>query len=448
MFSSLSLIIIIEREESNIYQSDVDWDFKMKNQFRKLLYTCGVNLLIFLALSPVSGAKNTNCGEKEKARALLETAEELLTKAEVSYPTCTLEGIEDCYRLIEDNKFLYIRIILMILSRIYVTNAFYRRDIKTYIHSRLKIYHAWTLLQKKLTKFNAKNTNCGEKEKARALLETAEELLTKAEVSYPTCNDKTSSNQTDCGKKEKSLAYIEIAKNLISEVKDHFPSCPKGPTADEKPRDCSEISLGSAKQSGVYTIWPSWQLLSKPPLEVYCDMETEGGGWTVIQRRGSFPQQQDFNQDWENYKTGFGNISQEFWLGNDNIFALTNQKECEVRFDLEDDGGEHSYAVYEVFRIEGESTSYTLHIKNYSGNAGDGMKNYGGNKFSTKDKELTTKAEQSGGGWWFGDSRYSNPNGKFQSSYPKSIYWYNWRKYDGLKSVEIKIRPRQIFNEP
>ncbi|GIY12966.1 techylectin-5A [Caerostris extrusa] len=289
----------------------------------------------------------------------------------------------------------------------------------------------------------AKNTNCGEKEKARALLETAEELLTKAEISYPTCNDKTSSNQTDCGKKEKSLAYIEIAKNLILEyqVNNYHYQVLKSPTADEKPRDCSEISLSTAKESGVYTIWPSWQLLSKPPLEVYCDMETEGGGWT-------FSSTTRFQSRLGNYKTGFGNISQEFWLGNDNIFALTNQNECEVRFDLEDDAGERSYAVYEIFRIEGESTSYTLHVKNYSGNAGDGMKNYGGNKFSTKDKELTSKAEQSGGGWWFGDSRYSNPNGKYQSSYPKSIYWYNWRKYDGLINVEIKIRPRKILNEP
>jgi ficolin len=46
-------------------------------------------------------------------------------------------------------------------------------------------------------------------------------------------------------------------------------------------------------------------------------------GWTVIQRRedGSV----DFYRDWKAYKTGFGELSGEFWMGNDKIYELTNQ---------------------------------------------------------------------------------------------------------------------------
>ncbi|GFS48434.1 techylectin-5A [Trichonephila inaurata madagascariensis] len=65
-------------------------------------------------------------------------------------------------------------------------------------------------------------------------------------------------------------------------------------------------------------------------------MDTSGGGWTVIQRRGKFGGPMNaFNQNWESYKDGFGTLNEEFWLGNDNIHALTNQGHYTVRFDLQ-----------------------------------------------------------------------------------------------------------------
>ena len=63
-------------------------------------------------------------------------------------------------------------------------------------------------------------------------------------------------------------------------------------------------------------------------------MTTDGGGWTVFQRRLDGPV--DFHRDWKAYKEGFGSLSGEFWLGNDNLHRLTDVNDVMLRVDLED----------------------------------------------------------------------------------------------------------------
>ncbi|GBO43623.1 Techylectin-5A, partial [Araneus ventricosus] len=135
--------------------------------------------------------------------------------------------------------------------------------------------------------------------------------------------------------------------------------------SDENIRDCSEVLASGRNESGVYTIWPKEPSTTGKPLQVYCDMETDGGGWTVIQRRGKFPVQQDFYKDWESYKNGFGNITQEFWLGNENIRVLC-EGGCKIRFELQAENGEKGFAIYQSFTL---SSSYVIHISDYSGDA-------------------------------------------------------------------------------
>lgn len=57
------------------------------------------------------------------------------------------------------------------------------------------------------------------------------------------------------------------------------------------------------------------------------------------------------------------------FLGNDNIFALTNQKLYSARFDMKDVEQKRRYALYDKFWIDDESNKYTLHISDYSGDA-------------------------------------------------------------------------------
>ncbi|MGH0179541.1 UNVERIFIED_CONTAM: hypothetical protein FKN15_012609 [Acipenser sinensis] len=170
--------------------------------------------------------------------------------------------------------------------------------------------------------------------------------------------------------------------------------CTSGPGIDEctvgllKRRhaiyDCSSLYSRTYKISGVYKL-PSDEFMGTPELEVLCDMETNGGGWTVIQRRKVGLT--SFNRDWKQYKDGFGNIRGDFWLGNEHIFRLTRQPTV-LRIDMEDWEGQTRYAEYNFFTISNEMNSYKLFIANYSGNAGrDSLRYHNNTNFSTKNRD-------------------------------------------------------------
>ena len=110
----------------------------------------------------------------------------------------------------------------------------------------------------------------------------------------------------------------------------------------------------------------------KGSFNVYCDMRTDGGGWTVFQRRqhGSV----DFYRGWNDYKSGFGQLTAEFWLGNDKIHRLTAASPSSLRVELEDWNGVRAYAKYGKFNIADEQAKYRLEVGSYSGTAGDSLK--------------------------------------------------------------------------
>lgn len=99
------------------------------------------------------------------------------------------------------------------------------------------------------------------------------------------------------------------------------------------------------RQSGVYylqirgtTYWF---------LKVFCEQEIGDGGWTVIQRRDEFGEpRENFNRDWSDYKNGFGDPAKEFWLGNENIYMLTNNEDYALRVELEDFEGNKRYILW------------------------------------------------------------------------------------------------------
>ncbi|XP_062575194.1 angiopoietin-related protein 7-like [Saccostrea cucullata] len=181
------------------------------------------------------------------------------------------------------------------------------------------------------------------------------------------------------------------------------------------PVDCLEIMVQGKKTSGIYKIYP-WN--NSTYKEVFCDMDTMGGGWTVFQKRmdGSV----SFSRNWAEYQQGFGNASTEYWLGNDAIHALTvNSSSLYVK--LQHKNGRHYFQYYSDFRISGADDDYRLHLGSYSnGTAGDMLISPQNNQtFKTPDHSTHGSpgcfSLYTEGGWWFRDCHNAYLNGVYGS---------------------------------
>ncbi|EDO33821.1 predicted protein [Nematostella vectensis] len=218
------------------------------------------------------------------------------------------------------------------------------------------------------------------------------------------------------------------------------------PRVNPGARNCLDVLKAGGKSNGLYTVKPS---ADGDAFKVYCDQATDGGGWTVFQKRqdGSV----DFYLGWADYKRGFGDMTGEFWLGLDKIHLLTNQTNTTVRIDLMDWTGATGYAVYDHFAVSAENRNYELTLGSYSGTAGDSFSHHVGMAFTTKDQDHDKKADDNcavlmTSAWWYNSCRHSDLNGNYrQGEDPldyNGIIWYTWKGHRySMKRSEMKIRP-------
>uniref|UniRef100_A0A8C6U066 Microfibril associated protein 4 n=1 Tax=Neogobius melanostomus TaxID=47308 RepID=A0A8C6U066_9GOBI len=218
--------------------------------------------------------------------------------------------------------------------------------------------------------------------------------------------------------------------------------------AEDKPVDCSDIfKQNPSSSSGVYSIYPFSEQFS---VQAYCDRETDGGGWTVFQRRmdGTV----NFYRGWDQYVAGFGDADREYWLGLDFIHKITAKRPQELLVKMEDFEGNKASARYSSFSVGGECDGYKLTVSGFTdGGAGDSLRPHNNMKFSTFDNDQDTWPDNCAqsflGAFWYSNCHDSNPNsvylwGVHPPLYAIGVIWQTWKGDDySLKSIRFQTRP-------
>ena len=228
------------------------------------------------------------------------------------------------------------------------------------------------------------------------------------------------------------------------------------------PENCQDIYALGNTSSGVYTIYEPWSAFkasrnldsNRKAIDVFCDQDNANGGpgWLVFQRRQD--DSVSFNRTWNEYRDGFGNLTSNVWLGNQNIAIITGSDTAyKLRIDLEDWSNETRHALYSTVRVLNESQQFQLQLGEYSGNAGgDSMRLARNMNFSTPDMDNDAWssvhcAQGYSAGFWFSRCAWASLNNPYRNPTDSvrgglGIVWDDWHGwYYSLKAVQMKIRP-------
>lgn len=226
-----------------------------------------------------------------------------------------------------------------------------------------------------------------------------------------------------------------------------------------RPQHCGHLRLAGQTTSGVYTIYPI--AARKSGQRVYCDMETDGGDWTVIQRRGQFGNSRYyFYQNWALYASGFGDPDMEYWIGNHALHELTSgEDQMSLRVVLNRSSSESVSIDYGRFKIASEEDFFRITVGDFKGTDGwDALTEVNGRPFTTLDRVSGNEAKcglYNLGAWWYTPNCYGpnlngvNLNGKHfysnngiqwnEKGLPEGAYVYLF----SYPSVIMMIRPTE-----
>ncbi|KAM6147823.1 angiopoietin-4-like [Erethizon dorsatum] len=243
---------------------------------------------------------------------------------------------------------------------------------------------------------------------------------------------------------QKQHQLLEKLQQLVRLV-EHSPA---STVADKQVfQDCEDIRRSGVNEDGVYTIHvPNLDKTKR----VFCVMDTDGGAWTLIQRRENGTV--NFQRNWQDYKQGFGDAAGEHWLGNEAVHQLSSSKKYSLRVEVEDWDGSTTQGNFKHFQLGSEQEFYKIFVNEYSGIMSQlGNVILWNNTFSTRDADhdncVCNCAAIMSGGWWFDACGGSNLNGIY---YPAGQHLHKnngirWNFFHGttysLRATRMMMRP-------
>ncbi|XP_041478057.1 uncharacterized protein LOC121425996 [Lytechinus variegatus] len=129
---------------------------------------------------------------------------------------------------------------------------------------------------------------------------------------------------------------------------------------------CKVLFDAGYNRTDIYTIKPG----KGNAFPVKCDMDTDGGGWTVIMRSSQSDSIYDFNPSLRDYQDGFLDPSGDHWIGLDRMLAL-GPFPVRLRIDIRFwQIKVPIYGSYDFF-LAGADQKYRADFKSFNGTAGD-----------------------------------------------------------------------------
>ena len=260
--------------------------------------------------------------------------------------------------------------------------------------------------------------------------------------------------------KNHSQTYqCQILNFTTAKTNSIFISEPNGTHLQLRDKYSPKASCLEWKENGcdVNRVYPI--LINGATVNVFCDMQIDGGGWTVLQNR--FDGSVDFNRIWEDYKNGFGDLNGEFWLGNEIVHQLSKQKSTKKEFWIQGIwfSGETTFRKCRNFSLDSEKEFYRISkliiVDGFAPRMINGVPYDESSeildtmKFSTEDsdndKYPENCAKEFSGGWWYSKCFELNLNGHYFKTVMnnnKGIIWPSARGYspENMKKTRMMIR--------
>ncbi|KAL8573205.1 hypothetical protein ACOMHN_036190 [Nucella lapillus] len=196
-------------------------------------------------------------------------------------------------------------------------------------------------------------------------------------------------------------------------------ACAKGFTGVPCKRylhDCDDIqrhSKSTWKNFAVHWVSP---LKASAPFKVFCRRYTSTRTYIMDRRKP----EENFTRNWLEYRNGFGNLEEDYWIGLEKMYALTNDRDQELRINVKVLNNSDYVISYFNFRISDETSGYKLSVNVSRMNTSDNcFRTLVNSRFSTFDHDrdgergVNCAAKRKGGFWFNAKANCSdcNPTG-------------------------------------